>query len=53
VRDARLFMQVATRDRFVSTIEDIVGRKVYSFVSALDADLAIAYEIFVFEPDGA
>lgn len=51
VRDARLFMQVATADRFTSKIEELIGRKVYSFVSALDADKAIAYEIFVFEPE--
>jgi uncharacterized protein YbcI len=52
VRDARLFMQVATADRFTARIEEIVGRKVHSFVSALDPDKAIAYEIFVFEPAG-
>jgi uncharacterized protein YbcI len=52
VRDARLFMQVATADRFTSRIEELVGRKVYSFVSALDPDKAIAYEIFLFEPAG-
>jgi len=50
VRDARLFMQVATADRFTTMIEALVGRKVYSFVSALDPEKAIAYEIFVFEP---
>jgi uncharacterized protein YbcI len=49
VRDARLFMQVATADRFTAKIEEIVGRKVYSFVSALDPDKAIAYEIFHFQ----
>ncbi|HET8758778.1 MAG TPA: Na-translocating system protein MpsC family protein [Solirubrobacteraceae bacterium] len=52
VRDARLFMQVATADRFTARIEEIVGRKVHSFVSALDPDKALAYEIFVFEPAG-
>jgi uncharacterized protein YbcI len=50
VRDARLFMQVATADRFTARIEELVGRKVHSFVSALDAEKAIAFEIFVFEP---
>lgn len=40
----------ATADHFTSKIEEIVGRKVYSFVSALDPDNAIAFEIFVFEP---
>ena len=49
VRDARLFMQVATADRFTAKIEQLVGRRVYSFVSALDADKAIAYEIFHFQ----
>jgi uncharacterized protein YbcI len=49
VRDARLFMQVATADRFTAKIEEIVGRKVYSFTSSLDPDNAIAFEIFVFE----
>jgi uncharacterized protein YbcI len=52
VRDARMFMQVATADRFTSRIEELVGRKVHSFVSALDPDKAIAYEIFLFEPAG-
>jgi len=47
---SRLFMQVATADRFTSRIEELVGRNVHSFVSALDPDKAIAYEIFVFEP---
>jgi uncharacterized protein YbcI len=50
VRDFRLFLQVATADRFVAKTEEVVGRKVHSFVSALDADKGIAYEIFVFEP---
>jgi anti-anti-sigma factor len=38
--------------RFTARIEEIVGRKVHSFVSALDPDKALAYEIFVFEPAG-
>jgi uncharacterized protein YbcI len=52
VRDARLFMQVATSARFTARIEELVGRKVYSFASALDPDKGIAYEIFLFEPAG-
>jgi uncharacterized protein YbcI len=51
VREARLFMQAATADRFISTVEELVGRKVRAFSSALDADEAMAFEIFVFEPE--
>ena len=49
VRETRLFMQVATRERFIPTIEEIVGRKVRSFVSASDPDQNMAHEVFVFE----
>jgi hypothetical protein len=39
--------------RAVVTVSgELVGRKVHSFVSALDPDKAIAYEIFLFEPTG-
>src|SRR3954469_10820706 len=31
VRESRMFLQVATSDRFVSTIEQLTGRTVYSF----------------------
>jgi uncharacterized protein YbcI len=50
VRESRLFMQVASRDRFIGAIEEIVGRSVYSFVSASDPDRSLVMEIFVFEP---
>ena len=50
VRESRLFMQVATRDRFVATIESIVGRRVESFVSASDPDRDVVYEICEFAP---
>jgi uncharacterized protein YbcI len=50
VRESRLFLQVATRDRFVAVIESIVGRKVVSFVSASDPDENIVYEICRFAP---
>ena len=50
VRESRLFMQVATRDRFVATLEAIVGRRVASFVSAADPDRDVVYEICAFEP---
>jgi uncharacterized protein YbcI len=50
VRESRLFMQVATRARFVATIESIVGRRVESFVSASDPDRDVVYEICEFAP---
>jgi hypothetical protein len=54
VRESRLFMQVATRDRFVAAIESIVGRRVESFVSATDPDRDVVYEICEFAPvDGS
>jgi uncharacterized protein YbcI len=52
VRESRLFMQVATRDRFVAALESIVGRRVASFVSASDPDRDVVYEICEFAPDG-
>lgn len=51
VRESRLFMQVATRDRFVATMESIVGRRVVSFVSASDPDRDVVYEICEFAGD--
>jgi uncharacterized protein YbcI len=54
VRESRLFMQVATRDRFVAAVETIVGRRVASFVSATDPDRDVVYEICEFAPvDGS
>jgi uncharacterized protein YbcI len=50
VRESRLFMQVATRDRFIASLESIVGRKVESFVSASDPDRDVVYEICEFVP---
>jgi len=41
VRESRMFLQVATRDRFVAAVEEIVQRKVHSFASACDPDTAM------------
>jgi uncharacterized protein YbcI len=49
VRESRLFLQAATADRFIGTVEAIVGRTVRSFASATDPDTATVMEIFVFE----
>ena len=50
VTETRLAFQKATSDIFAATAEEIVGRKVRSFTSAMDAPLGISYEIFMFEP---
>jgi len=55
VRESRLWFQVATSQRLVETVEQLVGRPVYSFASATDPEKGIVMEIFVFESreDGA
>jgi uncharacterized protein YbcI len=50
VRESRLFLQAATADRWIEAVEEIVGRKVFSFASASDPDRAIIMEMFIFEP---
>lgn len=52
VREARMFLQVATADQFVATVETITGRKVRAFASATDPDKGVVMENFIFEPDG-
>jgi uncharacterized protein YbcI len=52
VREARMFLQVATADQFVATVEAITGRKVRAFASATDPDKGVVMENFIFEPDG-
>jgi uncharacterized protein YbcI len=51
VREARMFLQVATADEFISTVETITGRTVRAFASATDPDKGVVMENFVFEPD--
>ena len=50
VRESRLWFQVATRDRFIDTVERITGRTVHSFVSATDPERDVVLEVFIFEP---
>ena len=51
VRESRMFLQVATADEFISTVETITGRTVRAFASAVDPDQNIVFENFAFEPD--
>jgi uncharacterized protein YbcI len=50
VQEARAFMQHATKDRFVQSVEQIVYRNIRSFQSACDPESGIIIEISVFEP---
>src|SRR4029079_912722 len=38
VREARMFLQVASQDQFVAAVEELVSRKVRAFASAIDPD---------------
>ena len=53
VQETRIFFQDATRDRFISAIERITGRKVLSFHSTCDARNGVVMEIAVLEPRDA
>jgi uncharacterized protein YbcI len=49
VRETRTRFQVATSTEFVAAIEAIVGRKVRSFASGIDAENDVVFETFMFE----
>ena len=51
VREARMFLQVATADQFIEAIERLTGRTVRAFASATDPDQSVVMENFVFQPD--
>ena len=51
VREARTFLQVATAEQFVGTVERITGRTVRAFASATDPAQSTVMETFVFEPE--
>jgi uncharacterized protein YbcI len=46
VREARTALQAATEDLFIQAIEDILGRKVRAFASAIDPGAGVVFEIF-------
>jgi uncharacterized protein YbcI len=50
VRESRTSFQVATQPQFVTAVEQIVGRKVRAFASAVDPDRDVVFENFYFEP---
>ena len=51
LRDIRMMFQYATETRFRAAVEEITGRQVLSFMSAVDVERDLACEIFVFEPE--
>jgi len=53
VRDMRTFFQYATVEDFCEPIERLTGRRVRSFLSAIDTQVAgLAMETFVLHPEG-
>ena len=53
LRDARMYLQYATADRFIEAAEQILARKVRAFVSGMDTESDIATELFYLEPRDA
>jgi uncharacterized protein YbcI len=51
VRESRMFLQVATAEQFVATVETITGRTVRAFASATDPDKGVVMENFILEPE--
>ncbi len=50
LRDTRMFFQYATEREFRETVERITGRKVWAFVSGIDATQDVSSEVFYLEP---
>ena len=50
LRDTRMFFQYASEEEFVTSVEELVGRKVISFISGVDAKRDVSAEVFYFEP---
>jgi uncharacterized protein YbcI len=50
VRESRTSMQAATADLFTGAVEDILGRKVRAFSSAIDPAAGVVFEVFAFQP---
>jgi uncharacterized protein YbcI len=50
VRESRTFLQAATAALFVDTVEEILGRKVRAFSSAIDPKADVVFEVFALQP---
>jgi len=53
VQEARMFFQMATREKFISAVEELAGRTVVAFSSATDPDAAVVWEVFRLQPSDA
>jgi uncharacterized protein YbcI len=51
LRELRMVFQYALDDQFKAAIEEILKRKVTSFISGMDAGTGVASEVFVLEPE--
>ena len=49
IRNTRIAFQRAMETRFVTTVEEITGRKVRAFLSQVSLDPDVAVEVFVLE----
>jgi uncharacterized protein YbcI len=53
LRESRMFMQYASVREFCEPVEQIVGRKVRAFMSAIDTEAnGLVSKIFVLHPEG-
>jgi uncharacterized protein YbcI len=53
LRDVRMFFQYASEEKFRGSVEEITGRKVWAFVSGIDAVKDVSIEVFYLEPEAA
>jgi uncharacterized protein YbcI len=51
LRDVRMFFQYASEGEFRQAVEEITGRKVWGFVSGIDARADVSSEVFYLEPE--
>jgi uncharacterized protein YbcI len=50
LRDIRMMFQYAAEEKFRAAVEQVTGRRVVSFMSAVDVERDLAAEIFILEP---
>jgi uncharacterized protein YbcI len=50
VRESRTFLQAATATLFTDAVEEILGRKVRAFSSAVDPAAGVVFEVFALHP---
>jgi uncharacterized protein YbcI len=53
VRESRTLMQAATASLFIQAVEDLLGRKVRAFSSAIDPAAGVVFEVYALHSDGS